>query len=581
LKSSEYIKIITFAVKSFFILALLLIIILLGIIFFYSYEEFTVLLLNAYGKADKLSEFRSAYLTPSRFIILKISFVCLLLLLIPVLIRIKSVSTFIAVKVASLINSGYLFGQYLFEKYYKLSVVEKTIFYFVIILIGLVKLYFIPRYFFHIDEITSYIFFIKRGFFVITSYYPNPNNHILYSLIVYLAQPFFSDPVYLLKIPSLIVSLLASVLLFLFLIRYFNFSVSVLGTLLFSFWGQFFVYSLFGRGYVLMTLFTIVATFSVIEIISGKNEKFVWHIYVASSILGFYTMVIYFYPFISLLIVLLIFIISEKKYSFIKTFIYYNLLVTIGVLFLYTPVFLISGISAITSNSWIIKPGFMEFISNLPLYVENAFKHILDTNQSAVLPGLIVICLAIIILIKRKRKVWLWMIVAFFLTPVFILCIQQIKPYERIWTYLVFPFCLCMIVIIDYLFSLIKNIRVKKILIIIVFVFITVYTIIRSIDITKPNPEGIYYDIDRITEYVVAENAGRGIYTNENSYNLYLRYHATRAGINLVPEMAVDPLINNFSYILLIPGSSFPGSIEKDNYILKEKNPNIEVYKLK
>jgi hypothetical protein len=577
----EYIKIITFAVKSFFILALVFITILTGVIFFYSYDDFTALLLDAYGKTDKLVEFRSNYVTYSRFVILKISFCSILILLIPVMIRIKSVSTFIAVKISAFINSIYLFCKYLSESYYKLSVVEKGIFYFTLLLIGLVKLYFIPRYFFHIDEITSYLFFVKRGFFVITSYYPNPNNHILYSLIVYLSQPFFSNPFYLLKIPSLLLSLIASALLFLFLIKYFNFSISILGTLLFSFWGQFFVYSLFGRGYVLMTLFTIVATFSVIEIISGKNEKFVWHIYVASSILGFYTMVIYFYPFVSLLVLLLIFIVFEKKYLLIKTFIYYNFLVTIGVLLLYTPVFLISGMSAITSNSWIVKPTFVEFISNIPLYVENAFKHILDTDYSATIPGLVFIGIAIIILVKKKNKIWIWMILTFFLTPVFILGIQQIQPYERIWTYLVFPFCLCLIIIANYLFSWVKNIRIKGALVVIIFIFITVYTIIRSIDITKPNPEGIYYDIDRITEYIIAENKGESVYTNENAYNLYLRYHAAQAGIPLVPEMDGNTTNDNFSYVLLVPDSPFPTSVEKDNYIIKEKNPSIEVYKIK
>jgi len=292
-------------------------------------------------------------------------------------------------------------------------------------------------------------------------------------------------------------------------------------------------------------------------------------------------MVIYFYPFVTFLVVLLIFIISEKKYSFIKTFIYYNFLVVIGVLVLYTPVFLISGMSAITSNSWIVKPGFIEFISNVPLYIENAFKHILDTDESATLPGLAFIFITIIILIKQKRKIWLWIILSFFLTPLFILCIQQIKPYERIWTYLVFPFCLCLIIILDYLFSLIKNIRVKGAAIIIVFIFITVYTIIRSVNITEPNPDGIYYDINRITEYIVAENKGESVYTNENAYNLYLRYYATQAGMKLVPEMSAHTSVDDFGYILLIPGSPFPIPVEKDKYILKEKNRNIEVYKLK
>ncbi len=121
----------------------------------------------------------------------------------------------------------------------------------------------------------------------------------------------------------------------------------------------------------------------------------------------------------------------------------------------------------------------------------------------------------------------------------------------------------------------------KNVLVVVVFIFITVYTVIRSIEITKPDPEGIYYDIDRITEYVIAENNGESVYTNENSYNLYLRYYAVETGSELVPEMDMHTTKDNFSYVLLVPDSPFPVSIKKDNYIVKEKNKSIEVYKLK
>ncbi|HWZ23051.1 MAG TPA: hypothetical protein VNW06_10380, partial [Cytophagaceae bacterium] len=489
-------------------------------------------------------------------------------------------SNFISLKLISVLRSLFLFCNYFLKIFSKLSIYKKGLFCLLILFIGTVKIYFLSRFPFHVDEVASYLFFVKKGFFVTISYYPSPNNHILYSVIAYLMQPFISDPYYLMKIPSCIISIITSGILFLFLLKNFNFSTSLLGTLLFSFATNYFVYSISGRGYALMTSFTIISTFMMLEIISSRNEKFLWHSYVFSTVLGFYTLSIFLYPFVTLSLIVLVYSIIEKKYNLLKPFLYYNLLIVCGVLLLYTPVFLISGVSSITSNGWMIKLDWNSYFSLLPKFITGAFEFILGFDNFAMLTGLTIIISAILILIATKRKTWLLLVVAFFVTPVFLLTLQRLQPYNRVWCYLIFPTSLCVLFIFDYLFSLIGKINYARITLTIICVSTIIgYTLVHFYEMT--NHGYLMYDnVSRITRYIVMEKDVK-VYTNDDSYNLFLRYESSQIGKNVIPEMAAMPTTSEFNYVLLTKDATFPVTINKMDYLLKEKDDFIEVYKHK
>ena len=580
MKSIDHIKIITFGVKSFFILLLLLSLISLSVLWYYSYEEFTSLLLKLYGKSEKIAEFRSEFLTVTRFVFLKYTLALLSVLLFFCIMKLRTISEFFSAKIISVLNSVKLFLNYLLEPYRKLEAYKKISFWIMIAFIGIVKLFFLNRFPFHVDELSSYLFIVKKGFFVTISYYPSPNNHIFYSLITSLVQPLFSDPYYLMKVPSFIFSILTSIILFFFLLRNFNFSSSILGTLLFSFMTSYFFYSISGRGYALMTSFTIVTTFMTMEIISGRNEKFLWHIYALCTILGFYTLVIFLYPFVTLSLVIAGYIIYERKYELIKTFIYYNLLIIAGVLLLYMPVFLISGISSITSNPWMIKLDWQIYFSLLPKFIKGAFEFILGIDKFALAIGVIIIISGLLVLLIEKKKTWFWLLVSFFIVPLILLTIQRLQPYNRVWCYLIFPTSLCLIFVWDYLVSFFSKIKYAQVFLTSVFALIIIgYTINYFYEMTAHG--FIMYDnVDRITKYIVSENNVK-VYTNDDSYNLFLRYHSSQIGKNVVPEMNTLPENKNFNYVLLTKNASFPATINEADYKLKEQDDFIRVYKHK
>ncbi len=576
-KTIQYINILRFVVKLFFILFLISMLLLMGFILVTTYEDFTSELLTLYSKQDKIVEFRTSYLTKEVFLYFRILTTVSLLLLVYINLKLSIVSEFAVLKIVSFCASIKKFFNYLLEQYTMFSFVEKAIFFTVIILLSIVKIYFMSRFCLNVDEISSYLFFVKRGFWVSASYYPSPNNHIFYSILVWLSQPFFSDPYYLIKTPSFIIGILTAASLMLFLTKYFNFLSSVLGTLIFSFATHYFLYSISGRGYALMTSFAIVTTFLTIEILSGKNEKFIWVMYVIASILGFYTMIIFLYPFVTLSLVLFIYYIQQRKYAFLKTFIYYNLLIVLGVLLLYTPVFLISGVSAITSNPWMIHLEWNDYFTALPGFIEGAFIQIIDIDHKATFVGLVVIIVALAILWKTKKRYWFWVIVAFFTVPIILMTIQRLQPYGRVWTYLIFPFSMCMLFIIDYLFSLVP--KYKNLLLIFSSFFVFISSIVHFYTISN-NGAGLYDDVTRISAYIASEKKAT-IYTNDDSYNLFIRFEGSKIGKEIFPLMGNVTDLGKLDYVLIVPGTLFPHGVDRFDYVLKEKNKYIEVYKLK
>lgn len=579
LKKVATLKITTFAVKTFFISLFFFTLAGSVFLFFYSYENLTQNILEYYGKEDKLEIFRTSYLTERRFLTLRLFIFFLFICSSATLLNRNTVAAFLASKIISLANSVNDFFSYTFGYFHPLSRLQKIIFTSTIFMIAAVKWIFLERYPMHIDEIFSYLFFVRKGFLVLISYYPGPNNHIFYSLLAYLLQPFVNDPFYLMKIPSWIASVLASCFFFFFTLRYVSFQLSLLGTLLFSFSINFFYYSLLGRGYVLMTFFTLIAAFMILEIISGRKETFFWHMYVLTSLLAFYSMLGYLYPFISFGLLTGSFILYRKEYALLKPWFYYHTIILLGTLLLYTPVLLVSGLDSLTANPWVASLESKAFFRIFPEIVHSIFDYILYRHYDGLWIALPLLLGAAFFLYRQKRMAMLALIVFLFVTPLLVLLVQHARPFDRVWTYLIFPFSICLVVWLDFLFSFVKNASLKTILVIFLFAGSTGYTIHFFYDNTS-HGFLIYENTERISREVV-ENGNGLVYTNEDVYNLYIRYQAALKGQELVPDVAAVQTGKRYGYILLAPGTPFPSSLPYDMYQLKEHDAAIEVYKLK
>lgn len=193
------------------------------------------------------------------------------------------------------------------------------------------------------DETFTYINFIDRGIFVSASFYPAPNNHILYSEIA-------SSLKYLIKFHSLIPYRLLSVLFFFLSIlvfikiifilenkfNYSNLFIIALAPLTFIALYQ----SALARGYSLQLFLTLVNVFISIKIIKNQNNLN-WIFFAIVSSLAFYTVPTYLYAHLIISLYIL-FNLKEKILIIIK----YNFLILLICFYLYFPIILFNDFNS-------------------------------------------------------------------------------------------------------------------------------------------------------------------------------------------------------------------------------------------
>jgi hypothetical protein len=282
----------------------------------YSYEEFTASLFTQIGEHSKLEKFRTLLLTRDRFTLLKIV-ACIstilafasLILLWHRTILIHHLSGRIAVYTKSHISR--------FKSYWQsLPVASQYIILMLFALIALARLFFVFRFPFHVDERFTYLYFINKGIAVSMAYYPGPNNHILYTLICNLFDIFIDDSMLVMKVPALLIGFGLSFTFWLIVSRYFSYPLAIVATTLFSFAEPVFYYSMQGRGYVLLMFFVLIATHSALSITQRSTfsfSSFFW--FWLSCTLGFYTIPVFLYPFVGLLVFISLQLLFQRNIS--------------------------------------------------------------------------------------------------------------------------------------------------------------------------------------------------------------------------------------------------------------------------
>ena len=186
----------------------------------------------------------------------------------------------------------------------QLSRTEKTIGWGLLGLILGLRLGVLLSYGFRYDELASYLFFVREGPMVISSYYPVPNNHVFFNLCCSLLNPLLPDhPLLVMRLPSFLAAALGTGLSYVLLTYFSNFRVATLATGLFNLSPAGLLYAISGRGYYLQFVLIQLGFFAVVGLGSCRHyQRLGWLMLVMSSILGLYTIPTYAYPLASLLL---------------------------------------------------------------------------------------------------------------------------------------------------------------------------------------------------------------------------------------------------------------------------------------
>ncbi len=285
------------------------------------------------------------------------------------------------------------------------------------------------------DEGLTYLYFTSKGVLSSLSFYPEPNNHILNSLLTNISIHLpFGDTEFRLRLPSLLISMITWMLAYKMLLTYFNKQVALFVTAIGSMVFLVFYYSYQARGYALVNLFFISALYNGLGIIRKKDNSENWIWFGISCILGFYTMPSFLYPFLTLNLFILLYNRPHLKRQFIT-----NAVVTVITIVLYLPVIIVNGLDALINNPYVKSIDRGEVISRLPGF----FK--MSLNELTQFPWWTVLLLLLpsfIYAIMKRQKFIISLFLLFLLAPVVLLVVHSVIPFPRTFGYygFIFPF---------------------------------------------------------------------------------------------------------------------------------------------
>jgi len=220
------------------------------------------------------------------------------------------------------------------------------------------------------DEAFTFVNFINRGIGVSISFYPAPNNHVLYSVVSSFLNFLNFENIFPFRLISIIFLILSLFMVTKILIEdskkiknYYFLLLSI-----FPFTLVYVYQSSLARGYSLLVFFTLINIYLLKKILRNNDNK---HLLTFSffSALAFYTIPSYFYSHLIFCIILL------WKNNFLSFLIKSNLSILFFSLIFYFPIIIFQGFDFIFQNNLIEKIDYNEFY----LFINKA-KFILENE---------------------------------------------------------------------------------------------------------------------------------------------------------------------------------------------------------
>jgi hypothetical protein len=458
-----------------------------------------------------------------------------------------------------------------FQLLKNLSKTERLLLYLLLFANIIIKLILLVKFPIFVDEAWTFFNFTNKGFAVSASHYPAPNNHILHSLLSNITYHFPFGRTINLRLPNFLVNITSILVFFIVFAKLFDSKIALIFSSVFSFSFPMLYYGYVARGYTLIVLFYLPVFYAAIRIIQKNEQESITKYLILIStagVFGFYTMPSFLYPYASTLLFLAIVFVQNKAIDRFKKLIISGIATSIFVIALYMPVFMTSGIDAVTGNRYVKSINLRYVLANMP-------HHFNDTSLFLTyLPVYISLPIFVLLLIKiRKNKQNTSLQFAVFsiaITP-FILLAHRVVPFARTWIYLLIPMLFLLGLFFRQQKKLLTN-NSKTIAITTVFVaFQAIYGIYAI-----GRYDNVSFEISQVSDYLLSKKV-KQIYVGENAYlgtNLSYIYDEKHPEIMLVEKQSPisEADQNKYKYFLVR---------ENDAEILEKNSNFIKLYTLK
>ncbi len=289
------------------------------------------------------------------------------------------------------------------------------------------------------DEAVTYLHYASRSLPLALSNYSAPNNHLLHTLLVWISVHLFGNTEIALRLPAFVMGVLLIPVTYGVGRTLANRRTGLLAAALVAVSSVLIEYSTNARGYTLQcALFgvSIILAFSVRSSLSPTR----WGLLALTLALGFFTVPTTLYPFGGLMLWLLGEIVlsgkmvdamgDDMRLQRLRAWVVCGLL-TVGLtLVFYTPVLIVSGVTAIISNQYVQSFPFDVFLQHVPAAAAHVWTH-WHTSIPPVMAALLSV--GAVIGLMRGQRTHTPLFLACALWSMAALCLQRVIPFERNW----------------------------------------------------------------------------------------------------------------------------------------------------
>ncbi len=403
------------------------------------------------------------------------------------------------------------------------------------------------------DEAFTFLNFTSRGVISSLSFYPAPNNHILHSLLTNITYffPFLSALVKL-RLPAIFINFLTILASLHFIKKTFGIQMAIVVTAVVSCFFMSIYYSFIARGYGIIALIFILSLNFAFNIISRNHQTRDYAFFSFFSVLGFYTIPTYLYPFI--LLCCFVFIAGGLK---IKKLVISSATILLTVAILYMPVIILSGLDSLFSNKFIAPMSRIEVLKVLPYYFTWALKTILGIPWLVILP-ILSVSLILIIIQTVNRRVNIWFSIIMLSGPFILLIIHSVIPPPRVFSF--YGFIIALIIFMPY-----RNI-LQKVNPIVLFVLLILFQLIGTIQFQFSIIH--FEDKSYQSEELVIKTIGNNNYVvNSGWFDTYLLFELKRRNIK------------NYQLKYYYPQKMSADSMQGYDYLIIDKSNDCSVIK--
>lgn len=421
-----------------------------------------------------------------------------------------------------------------------------------------IRIYYIIQYPIEYDEAWTYLQFSKNGFLTSLTYYPAPNNHILYSLFTNISFFLPFNNTINLRIPAFIISIITIILFYYICRKLINKNISFLITAIYSTLNPIIFYGVSARGYSLITLAFIICFYASIMLIRNSKKtlpiaKYSTYL-ILGSIIGLFTMPSFIYACLSIYSFVIIYAIINKNKILILNSTLSSFMTFIISIFLYCPLLIISGFDSVVKNRFVIPVSRHEVLTKV-------INHFNDTSNlffgiSLLNLLLVLTIITTYLILKRKFNFEILLCLYILISCPFIMILHSVIPFSRTWIYIIIP---TIYILGLFLNSVIQNIKLLN-----TSYFLITIICLNAIYINFNYFKETYnYPIvaNALSEEII-QNTNKNVYSNHPLIETYLNYNFK---LNKSNNIVIYPE----NYNIELDSTKYSNSIE---YLVLNKN---------